>query len=66
MVYAPLNPEEELHPRFVASLHYTDRVQYLLDIFLYGTSYEKQKLLNGKEVTALGKAILHCKESTAA
>ena len=66
MVYAPLNPEEELHPRFVASLHYTDRVQYLLDIFLYGTSYEQQKLLNGKEVNALGKAILHCKESTAA
>ena len=65
-IYAPLNPVEKLHPCFVASLHYTDRVQYLLDIFLYGTFYEKQQLLNGKEVTTLGKAIAHCKESTAA
>lgn len=65
-IYAPLNSVEELHPCFVASLHYTDQAQYLLDIFLYGTYYEKQQLLNGKEVTALGKAILHCKESTAA
>lgn len=65
-IYAPQNPAEKLHPCFVASLHYTDWAQYLLDIFLHGASYEKQQLLIGKEVTALGKAILYCKESTAA
>ena len=60
--YAPRNPEEPLHPCFVASLHYADRVQYLLDILLQGNLYEKQLLLNGKEVTALGEAIERCKE----
>ena len=61
--YAPQNPEEALHPCFVASLHYADRVQYLLDILLQGSPPEKQQLLNGKEVNALGKAIERCKET---
>ena len=61
--YLPQNPEEPLHPCFVASLHYTDRVQYLLDILLKGSLHEKQQLLNGKEVTALGEAIERCKET---
>ena len=64
--YAPQNLEEALHPCFVASLHYADRVQYLLDILLQGNLHEKQLLLNGKEVTALGKAIERCKEIEAA
>ena len=63
MAYAPKNPEAFLHPCFVASLHYADRVQYLLDILLQGSSHEKQQLLNGKEVTALGEAIERCKEA---
>ena len=63
MTYAPRNPEELLHPCFVASLHYADRVQYLLDILLQGSPPEKQQLLNGKEVNALGKAIERCKET---
>ena len=63
MAYAPKNPEASLHPCFVASLHYSDRVQYLLDILLLGSPAEKQQLLNGKEVTALGKAIERCKET---
>ena len=63
MAYAPKNPEASLHPCFVASLHYADRVQYLLDILLRGSPNEKQQLLNGKEVTALGKAIERCKET---
>ena len=63
ITYAPQNPEETLHPCFVASMHYADRVQYLLDILLQGSSNEKQQLLNGKEVTALGKAIERCKET---
>ena len=63
MAYAPKNPEVSLHPCFVASLHYADRVQYLLDILLLGSLPEKQQLLNGKEVTALGKAIERCKET---
>ena len=63
IAYAPRNPEELLHPCFVASLHYVDRVQYLLDILLQGNPHEKQQLLNGKEVTALGEAIERCKET---
>ena len=63
MIYAPQNPEETLHPCFVASMHYADRVQYLLDILLQGSSHEKQQLLNGKEVIALGEAIERCKET---
>ena len=66
MAYAPKNPEASLHLCFVASLHYADRVQYLLDILLQGSSHEKQQLLNGKEVTALGKAIERYKETEAA
>ena len=63
ITYVPQNPEETLHPCFVASLHYADRVQYLLDILLQGSPNEKQQLLNGKEVTALGEAIERCKET---
>lgn len=63
ITYAPQIPEEALHPCFVASLHYADRVQYLLDILLQGSQYEKQQLLNGKEVTALGETIERCKET---
>ena len=63
MAYAPKNPEASLHPCFVASLHYADRVQYLLDILLQESPNEKQQLLNGKEVTALGNAIERCKET---
>ena len=63
MAYAPKNPEASLHPCFVASLHYADRVQYLLDILLQESPNEKQQLLNGKEVTALGEAIERCKET---
>ena len=63
MAYAPKNPGASLHPCFVASLHYADRVQYLLDILLLGSLPEKQQLLNGKEVTALGKAINQCKKT---
>ena len=63
MAYAPQNPEEALHPCFVASMHYADRVQYLLDILLQGSPPEKQQLLNGKEVTALGEAIERCRET---
>ena len=63
ITHVPQNPEETLHPCFVASLYYADRVQYLLDILLLGSLPEKQQLLNGKEVTALGEAIERCKET---
>lgn len=62
ITYVPQNPEETPHPCFVASMHYADRVQYLLDILLHGNVYEKQQLFNGKEVTALGEVIERCKE----
>lgn len=58
MAYAPKNPEEPLHLCFVASLHYADRVQYLLDILLQGSPPEKQQLLNLKEAMEQGNNIL--------
>ena len=66
MTYAPQKPEEPLHSCFIASLHYAERVQYLLDTLLQGSPHEKQQLLNGKEVTALGEAINRCKETEGA
>ena len=63
ITYAPQNPEDPLHPCFIASIRYADRVQSLRDILLQGRSHQKQQLLNGKEVTALGKAIERCKET---
>ena len=63
ITYAPQNPEDPLHPCFIAGMHYAERVQYLLDILLQGSPHEKQQLLNGKEVTALGEAIERCKEA---
>ena len=62
ITYAPRNPEDALHPCFVASLHYAEHAQYLMDVLLQGSPHEKQQLLIGKEVTALGKAIERCKE----
>ena len=42
MIYAPQNPEEPQQSCFIASLHYAERVQYLLDILLQGSSHEKK------------------------
>jgi hypothetical protein len=58
ITYVPQNPEETLHPCFVASMHYADRVQYLLDILLQGSPPEKQQLLNLKEAMEQGNNIL--------
>ena len=43
--------------------YYLGASTYLLDILLQGSPNEEQQLLNGKEVTALGKAIERCKET---
>ena len=61
--YAPGQPEEAWNPLFVEALQKKPYTEYLLDILLRGSPNEKQQLLNGKEVTALGKAIERCKET---
>ena len=50
ITYVPQNPEETLHPCFVASLHYADRVQYLLDILLQERD-RKSTRLNSSHTT---------------
>ena len=59
MAYAPKNPEASLHPCFVASLHYADRVQYLLDILLSGSMEERACVVAeyGKEVRKIEQRI---------
>ena len=59
MAYAPKNPEVSLHPCFVASLHYADRVQYLLDILLSGSMEERACVVAeyGKEVRKIEQRI---------
>lgn len=53
--YAPKQPEEEWHPRFVEALQRESYIEYLLDILLYGTPEEKKALVAGqrKEVIKL-------------
>ena len=61
--YAPQTPEETWNPLFVEALQKKPYTEYLLDILLQESPNEKQQLLNGKEVTALGEAIERCKET---
>lgn len=44
--YAPAPEDGEWHPLFVEALREIDRVDYLLDILLYGESEEKAALVN--------------------
>lgn len=44
--YAPQSPEEQLHERFVKSLSELDRLEYCLDVFIYGESGERKELYN--------------------
>ena len=40
--FAPKSAEEELHPCFVASLHYTDYIQYLIENRHFLTEHWKE------------------------
>ena len=40
--FAPKSAEEELHPCFVASLHYTDYIQYLIENRHFLTEHRKE------------------------
>lgn len=44
--YAPKSPDEPLHERFLKSLHELDRLEYYLDVFIYGDSAERKELYN--------------------
>ncbi len=57
--YAPLTPEDELHPFFVESCHNRDQIEYLIDILTDGTNNEKANILidNRKEIDGLEKRI---------
>ena len=41
--YTPRTPDEELHPRFVEALQRKDQVEYLLDLFIYGSAEEQKE-----------------------
>ena len=62
--YAPLVPDEELHPRFTEALQKKDYVEYLLDLLLYG-SVEGQKLWiaeHGADITNLERRMKNMAE----
>lgn len=55
--YAPRQPDEVWHPRFVEALHNMSRLEYLLDVLLSGELSERASLITdcGKEVRNLEK-----------
>ena len=57
--YAPQTPEDDLHPLFVEALQRKSYIEYLLDIFLYGSSEEQKELIaeQRKEVMKLEQRI---------
>ena len=57
--YAPQTPEDDLHPLFVEALQRKSYIEYLLDIFLYGSLKERKELIaeQRKEVMKLEQRI---------
>ena len=57
--YAPQTPEDDLHPLFVEALQRKSYIEYLLDIFLYGSLEEQKELVaeQRKEVMKLEQRI---------
>lgn len=44
--YEPKSPEEEFNDLYVKALHEEDKVQYYIDLFIYGTEEDKKWFLN--------------------
>ena len=57
--YAPKPEDTEWNPLFVEALQRTSYVEYLLDIFLFGDTEEKEWIVreHGKEVRKLGERL---------
>lgn len=57
--YAPQAPEDDLHPLFVEALQRKSYIEYLMDIFLYGSLKERKELVaeQRKEVMKLEQRI---------
>lgn len=47
--YAPEAPNDTMDDRFVEACHKLDYVEYLLDTFIHGDSYERADVVNGLE-----------------
>lgn len=43
--YAPLTPDDELHPRFLEAIRNLDIIEYQLDVFLTGSDDEKRQII---------------------
>lgn len=58
-IYAPKSEDEEWHPFFIEALEKSSYVEYLLDTFLFGNSWEKEELIReyGEEVKKIGKRL---------
>lgn len=44
--YEPKSPEEEFKDLYIKALHDEDKVQYYIDLFIYGTEEDKKWFLN--------------------
>ena len=58
-IYAPKSENEEWHPFFMEALEKSSYVEYLLDIFLFGNSWEKEEMIQvyGEEVKKIGERL---------
>ena len=66
--YAPQPEDDDWHPLFVEALQKQTRIEYLLDVLLFGTVEERAWLIaeHGKEVTALERRISELAAGTSA
>ena len=46
ILYAPKNPEDTPHDRFIQSCHWLSYVEYLVDLLIVGDSYERTEVIN--------------------
>lgn len=44
--YKPTNPEEEINDLYVEAVQQKDKIQYYIDLFIYGTDKDKKWFLN--------------------
>ena len=58
-IYAPKLEDEEWHPFFMEALEKLSYVEYLLDMFLFGNSWEKEEMIQvyGEEVKKIGERL---------
>ena len=55
--YSPHTPNDDFHPLFIEAVHNKNRIEYLIDIIIYGSTEDKADL-----IIDCGKEIKHIEE----